>query len=145
MEFSFPSNISIYPVTPIFSSNRAKNHLHNKLNRKQLPLWFCFAFTTRNIDQNTATKSLYAGKTAGNSIAENRPIMHCKLSIWQMYIMYANRLCLSCYLTDSKWLLYNKYLWHWSDECCWRYICNWINITVSKFLGYFVRYFGNFT
>ena len=42
-------------------------HLHNKLNRKKLPLWSCFAFITRNIDQNMATKSLYAQKTAENS------------------------------------------------------------------------------
>ena len=36
----------------------------------------------------------------------------------------------------------NKYFWNWSDECCWRYIHNWININGSKFLGFFVRYFG---
>ena len=76
-----------------------KNHSHNKLKRKQLPLWSCLAFITRHIDQNTATKSLYAHKTAEIATDENHPIMHCKLS---MYIMYANRLCLCWYLTDSS-------------------------------------------
>ena len=65
MEFSFPSNLSgdFYLL-----KNRSKNHSHDKLNRKQLPLWSCFAFITRNIDQNKATKSLYAYKTAGMPI-----------------------------------------------------------------------------
>ena len=71
----------ICPVTSIFSRNRSKNHSHNKFNRKTLPLWSCFAFVTRNTDQNTATKFLYAHKTAETAAVENRPIMHCKFSI----------------------------------------------------------------
>ena len=37
-----------------------------------------FFFITRNRDQNTATKSLSANKTAKTSLFENRSIMHCK-------------------------------------------------------------------
>ena len=58
-----------------------KNHSHNKLNRKQLPLWSCFAFIMRNIDQ-TQLQSLSAlTKQPKTTTVENRPIMHCKLSI----------------------------------------------------------------
>ena len=54
--------------------------------------------------------------------------------------MYASRLCLYWYLTDSSCKIGyfdNKYFWNWSDECWW----HWININVSKFLGFFVWYF----
>ena len=57
-----------------------------------------------------------------------------------MCVMYASRLCLYWYLTDSSCKIGyvdNKSFWNWSDECCW----HWININVSKFLGFFVRYF----
>lgn len=35
-----------------------KGHSHNKLNGKQQLLWSCFAFVTRIMGQNSATKSL---------------------------------------------------------------------------------------
>ena len=51
-------------MTSIFSRNLPKNHSHSNLNEKQQLLWFCFAFITRNMGQNTATKSLSVHKTA---------------------------------------------------------------------------------
>ena len=70
---------------------------------------------------------------------ENRPIMHCKLSI-----EYVHHVCLQIVsLLMPYWFKFqngyfdSKYFWNWSDECCWCYIYNWININVSKFLGFF--------
>ena len=129
--WSFHSH-PVCPVTSIFSRNRSKTHSHNKLNRKELPLWSCFAFITRNIDQNTATKSLPLTKRPKKIALEC--IASSVLNEWR-----------SCMPTDcvsvDTLLIHNKYFWNWSDECCWRYIYNWININVSKFLGFFVRYF----
>ena len=49
------------------SDEIGQNHSHNKLNGKQQLLWSCFAFNTRNMGQNTSTKSLSAHKTTENS------------------------------------------------------------------------------
>ena len=75
------SHLNICPMTSIFWWNWSKNHSHNKLNENQQLLWFCFAFIMRNMDQNMATKSLSLTKQPKTPIFENRPIMHCKLSI----------------------------------------------------------------
>ena len=79
-----------------------KHHSHNKLSRKQLPLWSCFAFITRNIDQTQLQSLSVLTKQPKTTTVENRPIMHCKLSTEKMYIMYGNRLCLCWCLTDSS-------------------------------------------
>ena len=101
MEFSFPPNLSgdFHLLEKL-----TKNHSHNKLKRKQLPLWSCFAFITRNIDQNTATKSLYAHKTAGNSHSWKSPYNALQAQCWTHVhlVMYAKRLCLCWHLTDSS-------------------------------------------
>ena len=133
----------ICPVTSIFSRSRSKNHSHNKLNRKKLSLWSCFAFVTRNIDQNTATKSLYAHKTAENSHSWKSPYNALQAQYW----INVHHVCqeIVSLLIPYWFKLQNGYFdnkYFWSDDCWWRYIYNWININVSKFLGFFVRYFG---
>ena len=67
---SFHSHV-ICPMTSIFWWNRSKNHSHNKLNGKQQLLLFCFAFITKNMDQNMATKSLSGNKTAESHIGKS--------------------------------------------------------------------------
>ena len=57
-----PHSHPICPMTSIFWWNRSKNHSHNKLNKHQQLLWFCFVFITRNMDQCMATKSLSAAE-----------------------------------------------------------------------------------
>ena len=110
----------ICTVTSIFSRNQSKNHSYDKLNRKQVPLWSCFAFIMRNIDQNTATKSLYAHKSAENSHSWKSSYKALQAQYW----INVHHVCQ--YLTDSS--CKNKYFWNWSNECCWHYINKWINI-----------------
>ena len=80
-----------------------------------MPLWSCFAFISRNIDQNTATNLSLSTllKQPKTSTVENRPIIHCKLSIEYMYIIYASRLSLLI-----PYLIKMATFWYWSDECC---------------------------
>ena len=52
---------------------------HSKINRNELPLWSCFAFITRNIDQNTAKKVFPAHKTAENSHSQSKNHSHSKI------------------------------------------------------------------
>ena len=124
-------------MTSIFSRNRAKNHSHNKLKRKQLPRWSCFAFITRNIDQNTATKSLYAHKTTENSHTWKSPYNALQAQYW----INAPHVCqeIVSLLIPYRFKLQNgyfdnKYLWNWCDKCCFY---NWININLSQFSGFF--------
>jgi len=69
-------------MTSIFPWNRPKNHSHNKLNGKQQLLWSCFAFNTRNMGQNTATKSLSAHKTTENSHIWKLPYNALQAQYW---------------------------------------------------------------
>ena len=75
---------------------------HNKLNRKQLPLWSCFAFISRSMDQNTATKSLYAHKTAENKHSWKSPYNALQAQYWINVHHVCHRFCLCGYLTDSS-------------------------------------------
>ena len=79
VEFSFPSYL-FDDFNPLMKLVK-KNHSQRKLNGKKQLLWSCFAFITRNMDQNMATKSLLARMTKQPKTAklENHPIMHCKL------------------------------------------------------------------
>ena len=83
-------------------------------------------------------------KQPKTSTVENRPIMHCKLSIEYVHHVCQETVSLSMpyWFKLQNGYFDNKYFWNWSDECCWRYIHNWIYINVSTFLGFFVRYFG---
>ena len=132
MEFSFPSNLS---GDFNLLKKLSKKSFHNKLNRKQLPLWSCFAFITGNIDQNTATKSLCAHKTAENSHTWKSPYNALQAQYW-INVPHACQWIASL-LIPYRFKLQNgyfdnKYLWDWSDECCWHYIYNWINIIVGE-------------
>ena len=65
MEFSFPSNLS--DDFNLLKKLVKKSFTHSKLNEEKQLLWSWFAFITRNMVQNTATKSLSDHKTAENS------------------------------------------------------------------------------
>ena len=90
------------PMTLIFWWNQSKNHSHNKLNGKNsysCPVLLLSREIWPKTWQQSPSRLLKQPKKA---ILENRPIMHCKLSIEWIYIMYANGLCPCWCLTVSS-------------------------------------------
>ena len=84
MEFSFSSNLSD-DFNLLMKS--AKNHSHNKLNRKQQLLWLCFAFIARNMGQNTATKSF-----SSQQMKTLQFFLHIRV-LFLLFYIYIWRLC----------------------------------------------------
>ena len=131
-------------MTSIVSWNRSKNHSHDKLNGKQQLHWSCSAFITSNMGKNTATKSLSARKTAENSHVWKSPYNALQAQYW----INVGHVCqwivslLMPYWFKLQNYFDNTYLLELEWWCCWHYIYNWIEINVSKFLGFFVWYFG---
>ena len=72
-----------FPNLMLVENSSSATKFEHLFNRKQLPLWSCFVFTTRNIDHNTATKSLYAHKTAENSLSWKSPYNALQAQYWK--------------------------------------------------------------